>query len=229
MVMTPDREYERPLDQIPLSTEETRRFQDGVLWGAINYLWGGNFLAEAESGEDIYFKRKIIGSDGPCRLILEAWAWQDYEGLGTPENPQLTHSMRVTTEQMHAELTEGMFRALSDLEVVNSDDGSGDYEDDMIQAWQSTSYYLDYPSIAGLSVEHGYELQDPNGEVFDDDRRLSADTDGDAALTSDERREISRIDEVIEACFTHADMAKIKDMLEAVRIPVALRSQGRES
>ena len=215
-----------------LTPDEAEEFQNRVIWGAVNYLWQGDFLSESRDGEDVHFCKKVIDPSGPVRVQVTARAWNDFDDSVSIDEPTLVHSVNVRLERMCAELTDSMIAALKRVDVaigvaseVDEAEKTESEDQGIIQAWEVKDFYLDDSPEGSLEIEHYHELQDPDGDVLDDDTAMSwGVTDGEP-LSGSEADLLEELDEKLSGSLTLSDRYRIMAMFAIAGLPTGVLDQ----
>lgn len=204
--MTLNSESLGPSFEQGLTQEQIRHFQEKVMWGAVNYLWEGDFTFESRPGEEVSHSRTIVleGTDDKLSLIIKA---------NSPEDLDESPEMELTIRRRRNDLTAFMVQTFIDQDGEEEKADSYYYE-----AWETSTYYADYPCTGNVGIYRILELYDDSGDVVGDSDEMRAKEGDEAELTEDEKSTISDLDDSFGHCLTLEDILEIKSALEQASI-----------
>lgn len=203
---------ERALDPI-----EVEAFTDQVLLRGVNFLWGGEFLMGAQTGEELSVKKSKYTQGEITKVDLYAGCFIDDE-YASPG--MCTIKLEIATRA--PELTSRMISVAS----MGNSESSGILGDgQLLEGWEIKSFYFDF----GINLEYGLnthlELQDHDGEVlWSDEYLVEGGDDTEPEYSEQDDDTIDDLDRILESNMCNSDLEKIKTAFEVLGIPVQMFS-----
>jgi hypothetical protein len=214
--------YPNDLDRL-LTPEEKIIFAEEVVWPAVDYLYGADFRAKAQTQKRSRLKPKIIELiEGPRaeRIIIEAASPKGQTIINRLGDREKECWAEITIEEICPELHDGAASVMDQDEPDEKDGAWWNNEEFDWQTWQSRSY--DFTNNPQDSFKTYLDL-DVQDESEDSERFLWSFTDADVnSGASESGDDLGRREDELEEMLSYRDCLEIRAALIRFGIPVEI-------